>query len=230
MKMSNLIKTEVANSKKQILHGTEPMYSVGVVVDTNDEDLVAGTPMKGNLKDRQTAFVKAETTSEGGTKGVTTLKIDVAAVEGDQITIEGRTFTCGATENVENKVFAGADAEAQVVSLLKMIDSEYWDAEADASADTIKFTQKVAETGRTLEFEVGAGATLDVDDTVVTEGVSGTSSNDAVGVLLHDVKKGDTNAALLIFGFVDLNKVNTAKAGIDIAVENALDGKVCFLK
>lgn len=61
-----------------------------------------------------------------------------------------------------------------------------------------------------------------------TEGVS-----NAVGVLLHDVDvtAGDNNATLLIFGFVDLTKLDTATAElITTEVKTALKGGVAFLK
>lgn len=61
-----------------------------------------------------------------------------------------------------------------------------------------------------------------------TEGVS-----NAVGVLLHDVDvtAGNNNGTLLIFGFVDLNKLDTTTAAlITAAVKTALKGGVTFLK
>ena len=61
-----------------------------------------------------------------------------------------------------------------------------------------------------------------------TEGVS-----NAVGVLLHDVDvtDGNGNATLLIFGFVDLNKLDTTTAAlITTEVKTALKGGVAFLK
>ena len=61
-----------------------------------------------------------------------------------------------------------------------------------------------------------------------TEGVS-----NAVGVLLHDVDvtAGAENGTLLIFGFVDLNKVDTATAALITSdVKTALKGGVTFLK
>lgn len=61
-----------------------------------------------------------------------------------------------------------------------------------------------------------------------TEGVS-----NAVGVLLHDVDvtAGDANATLLLFGFVDLDKLDTATAAlITTEVKTALKGGVTFLK
>lgn len=58
-------------------------------------------------------------------------------------------------------------------------------------------------------------------------------SNDenAVGVLLHevDVTEGTNNATVLVFGFVNLNRLD---AGLTITDEakTALDGKVTFVK
>lgn len=61
-----------------------------------------------------------------------------------------------------------------------------------------------------------------------TEGVS-----NAVGVLLHDVDvtAGNNNGTLLLFGFVDLNKLDTTTAAlITTEVKTALKGGVTFLK
>ena len=55
----------------------------------------------------------------------------------------------------------------------------------------------------------------------------------ATGVLLHDVDvtEGDANGTLLIWGFVDLNKVDTATAALITANRKTeLAGKVTFLK
>ncbi len=55
----------------------------------------------------------------------------------------------------------------------------------------------------------------------------------ASGVLLHDVDvtSGAGNGILLIWGFVNLNRLDTAtQALITTAVETALSGKVTFLK
>lgn len=61
-----------------------------------------------------------------------------------------------------------------------------------------------------------------------TEGVS-----NAVGVMLHDVDvtAGNNNGTLLLFGFVDLNKLDTATAAlITTEAKAALKGGVTFLK
>lgn len=59
------------------------------------------------------------------------------------------------------------------------------------------------------------------------------TTNPATGVLLHDVDvtEGDANGTLLIWGFVDLNKVDTATAALITSNRKTeLAGKVTFLK
>ena len=59
------------------------------------------------------------------------------------------------------------------------------------------------------------------------------NANPATGVLLHDVDvtEGDANGTLLIWGFVDLNKVDSATAALITATRKTeLAGKVTFLK
>ena len=59
------------------------------------------------------------------------------------------------------------------------------------------------------------------------------TTNPATGVLLHDVDvtDGEANGTLLIWGFVDLNKVDTATASLITATRKTeLAGKVTFLK
>lgn len=59
------------------------------------------------------------------------------------------------------------------------------------------------------------------------------SSAPAVGVLLHDVDvtDGDANASLLIWGFVNLNRVDSTTAALITANRKTeLAGKVTFLK
>lgn len=54
----------------------------------------------------------------------------------------------------------------------------------------------------------------------------------AVGVLLHDVDvtKGNANGTLLVFGFVNTNRLDaTTKALITDGVKTALNGKVTFI-
>lgn len=59
------------------------------------------------------------------------------------------------------------------------------------------------------------------------------TSNPAVGVLLHDVDvtDGDANGTLLIWGFVNLNRMDSTTAGfITASRKTELAGRVWFLK
>lgn len=65
---------------------------------------------------------------------------------------------------------------------------------------------------------------LDARTTAFTKATTGSGSN-AVGVLLHDVDvtAGDANGTLLIFGFVNKNRIDeTTKALITADVQTAL--------
>lgn len=74
---------------------------------------------------------------------------------------------------------------------------------------------------------------LEARGTAWTLSADSSGSNPAVGVLLHDVDvtAGNENGTALIFGFVDLNKVDSSvTALITTAAKTALAGKVTFLK
>lgn len=63
--------------------------------------------------------------------------------------------------------------------------------------------------------------------------VNEASASDAKGILLHDVDvtTGDANGTLLIFGFVNVDRIDaTVMAKNDEYVKKALDGKIYFLK
>lgn len=87
--------------------------------------------------------------------------------------------------------------------------------------------KKILKAGTPIYGSLEARTTAFVKETT-TEGVS-----NAVAVLVHDVDvtAGAENASALIFGFVDLNKLDTATAAlITSAVKTALAGKITFLK
>lgn len=87
--------------------------------------------------------------------------------------------------------------------------------------------KKIVKAGTPLAGSLEARGTAFAKATT-TEGVS-----NAVGILLHDVDvtDGANNGTLLIFGFVDLNKVDTTTAALVTAdVKTALKGGVTFLK
>lgn len=76
---------------------------------------------------------------------------------------------------------------------------------------------------------------LDARTTAFTKATTtgdSTPVSNAVGVLLHDVDvtKGSANGTILIFGFVNTNRLDsTVKTLIDAAVKTALNGKVTFI-
>lgn len=70
-------------------------------------------------------------------------------------------------------------------------------------------------------------------NTAFTVAAETSGASDAVGVLLHDVDvtDGAENATCLIFGFVDLNKLDTDVASkVTAKAKTALAGKVTFIK
>ena len=74
---------------------------------------------------------------------------------------------------------------------------------------------------------------LEARGTAFTKASTTSGVSNAVGILLHDVDvtAGSENGTLLIFGFVDLNKVpSAALEAIDSATKAALKGGVTFLK
>lgn len=82
-------------------------------------------------------------------------------------------------------------------------------------------TKKVVKAGTPLT------GNLDVRTTVFTAATDGSSTeaSDAVGVLLHDVDvtTGDANGTLLLFGFVNTNRIDaTTKAKLTETVKKAM--------
>lgn len=82
-------------------------------------------------------------------------------------------------------------------------------------------TKKVVKAGTPLTGDLDARTTA---FTAATDG-SPTEASDAVGVLLHDVDvtAGDANGTLLLFGFVNTNRVDaTTKAKLTDTVKAAM--------
>lgn len=93
-------------------------------------------------------------------------------------------------------------------------------------------TASVTENGRKI---VKAGTPLSGDltarNTAFVKAVD--TTNSATGILLHDVDvtDGDNNGTLLIFGFVNLERLDTTTAAlITDTRKTELSGKVTFLK
>lgn len=90
------------------------------------------------------------------------------------------------------------------------------------------FAGAVTENGRKI---VKAGTPL-MGDLTNRSAAFTAAADTAVGVLLHDVDvtNADANAALLIWGFVNLDRVDTAtKAKLTAGIKTSLAGKVYFL-
>lgn len=91
------------------------------------------------------------------------------------------------------------------------------------------FAGAITENGRKI---VKAGTPLTGDLTNRSVAFTAAGENDAKGVLLHDVDvtEQDANATLLIWGFVNLDRVDAAtKALLTAQVQTALKGQVYFL-
>lgn len=230
------IKRETAVAVNQILAFVNPQVSVGVVVNntniSSDSEgrkiIKAGTPLYGDLTARTTAFTKSTSTS--GTAGTWTCQITTAFAANEKITINGVTYTKGSTQSATDKVFAGSSATEQATSLVAIVsDSKFT---LTNSSGVITFTQKVADTTGSAPIVTKTATTGAIGNvTAGTSPVDGTSN--AVGVALHDVDvtAGNNNATLLIFGFVNLDRLDDATAAlITGAVRTALNGKVTFIK
>ena len=92
----------------------------------------------------------------------------------------------------------------------------------------------VTENGRKI-VKAGTPLTgsLTARNTAFAKAVTASGSSNAVGILLHDVDvtNGDANGTLLIWGFVDLKKLDTTTAAlITTEVKTALKGGVTFLQ
>lgn len=93
--------------------------------------------------------------------------------------------------------------------------------------------RKIVPAGTPLSGSLTARNTAFVKAVDNTAG-SGSPSNGkaATGVLLHDVDvtDGDTNGTLLIWGFVDLNKIDTTTAALLTATRQGEMPSIKFLK
>ncbi len=103
---------------------------------------------------------------------------------------------------------------------------------------TVAFGVQVGNAGITADANgrkiIYAGTPLKGDiekrDTAFVVSSDGTGLK---GILLHDVDvtEGDANGSLVIFGFVDLNKLDAkAMTYVTAAAKTTLDGKITFLK
>lgn len=79
----------------------------------------------------------------------------------------------------------------------------------DDAAGVAVGSKKIVKAGTPL-----AGS-LDARETAFTAATGAGASNNAVGILLHDVDvtEGDNNGTLLIFGFVNTNRIDETTRG-----------------
>lgn len=230
---SGVTKTSLAGPV-QILANVELQASVGCIVpqslgvDVGSKKIVkAGTPVVIDFSNRQADAAAAV----GPTLGVFTLQITTAFAADETLTIDGVDYVCAAAENVSEKKFAGANAAAQVTSLLKMVTTENYNVGAVSGAtDKIGFTQKTVDvsdtSGPTVSKTSSTGAIGSVAKTATPD--AGTTSN---AVVLHDVDvtAGKANATALIFGFVNFNRLSAdVQAKVALGVNTV--GAVSFIK
>jgi hypothetical protein len=204
------------------------LANTGLSADADGKKILrAGTPITGTLTNRSVAFTKAATT-DTTVKGVYTVQITTAFVADEVITIEGVAYTCKAAESVANKQFAaGSSAADQITSLLKMVTcADFVVAAVEGATDKLGFTQKTAQSNNPPAVAITASTGVIGAVTEVTQAVTGAVSSNAVGVLLHDVDVTTENAngTMLIFGFVNLSRLDIATATlIDASVVKALN-------
>lgn len=227
-----ITKTSYA-APKQILANVDLQASVGCIVpqsigvDVGSKKIAkAGTPIAVNFANLLADVVAAV----GPTAGVFTLQITTAFAADEVLTIAGVNYTCAAVEDVAGKKFAGANAAAQVTSLLKMVATDkYSVAAVEGATDKLGFTQKVADTtdttGPVVSKTSSTGAIGSV--TKVTDPSAGTTGN---AVLLHDVDvtAGKANGTALYIGVVNANRLD-ADVASKVAYGVNVVGGVSFI-
>ena len=92
--------------------------------------------------------------------------------------------------------------------------------------------RKIVPAGTPLSGSLTARNTAFVKAVDNTAESSASNGKPATGVLLHDVDvtDGDTNGTLLIWGFVDLNKIDTTTAALLTATRQGEMPSIKFLK
>lgn len=227
-----ITKTSYA-APKQILANVDLQASVGCIVpqsigvDVGSKKIAkAGTPIAVNFANLLADVAAAV----GPTAGVFTLQITTAFAADEVLTIAGVDYTCAAAEDVAGKKFAGANAAAQVTSLLKMVTTDkYSVAAVDGATDKLGFTQKVADIADTTGPVVSKTATTGAIGSVtkVTDPSVGTTGN---AVLLHDVDvtAGKANGTALYIGVVNANRLD-ADVASKVAYGVNVVGGVSFI-
>ena len=186
--MQGFIKTEVGNIN-QILFCTDPQVSVGIIV--SDTGVTAGSD--------GSKIVKAGTPMYGSlTDRDTAFKISASSVAASATATVSGTGVTAAT--VTAATFSTAVSGASGI-----YEFEY--SESDTSWQYDGTDISTTTYGITVTGTPADGDKIIVDFTAAY-------NTTAVGVLLHDVDvtAGDDNGTLLIFGFVNRNRLDAATA------------------
>lgn len=184
----------VVDGDVEILYNSE---YVGDAITLDVSAFTNGVCKAGNgiAKDGKKASVT------GGTKGTWSVAISTAFAEDETIVINGVTFTCAATESIDDKKFAGANATAQGTSLAKMASDENFDV--TASSGTLTFTQKEPNASGNAPTATTTATTGAIGE--VTKGTSAVDGTyDVYGILLHDVYIGRPQGTVVIGGYIDV--------------------------
>lgn len=204
--MQGFVKTTATNVK-QILFCTDPQVSVGIIVD--DAGVEAGADGR--------KVVKAGTPMYGSlTARETAFKISTSSVAASATATVSGTGVTAAT--VTAATFSTAVSGASGI-----YEFEYSESDTSWQYDGTDITTTTY--GITVTGTPADGDKITVDFTAAY-------NTTPVGVLLHDVDvtAGDDNGTCLIFGFVDLNKVDSSVVTTLVAAQSALDGKVYLCK
>lgn len=92
--------------------------------------------------------------------------------------------------------------------------------------------RKILRAGTPITGDIEARNTAFKKATSSSSGEPSVTTSNAVGILLHDVDvtSGNANGSIVLFGFVDLDKLDSETfALITAEVKTALAGKVTFL-
>lgn len=115
-------------------------------------------------------------------------------------------------------------ADSQMVSFGVIIGNEGVTADSNA--------KKILKAGTPITGDIEARNTAFKKATSTTSGEPAATTSNAVGILLHDVDvtAGNENGTIVLFGFVDLDKLDAETFKLITAdVKTALSGKVTFL-
>lgn len=115
-------------------------------------------------------------------------------------------------------------ADSQMVSFGVIIGNEGVTADSNG--------KKILKAGTPITGDIEARNTAFKKATSTTSGEPATKTSNAVGILLHDVDvtAGNENGTIVLFGFVDLDKLDAETFKLITAeVKTALSGKVTFL-